>query len=122
MVVCVVLGAALRFEGHFLDDDLCTQRAHEFVDGAIVPVADEAVADLRVEDGPPMIKSENARLNGWIYVDIEGRDIGSYVVEAQRIVNEQVKLPAGYSIAWSGQYEYMVRAKERLLLLVPMVC
>jgi len=85
--------------------------------GARIPLAE--VAELRIDPGPGLIKTENARLNGWIYVDIEGRDIGSYVVEAQRVVSEQVRLPAGYSIAWSGQYEYMVRAKERLLLLVP---
>jgi Cu(I)/Ag(I) efflux system membrane protein CusA/SilA len=85
--------------------------------GARIPLAE--VAELRIDPGPGLIKTENARLNGWIYVDIEGRDIGSYVIEAQRVVSEQVRLPAGYSIAWSGQYEYMVRAKERLLLLVP---
>ena len=77
------------------------------------------VANIQIEDGPPAIKSENARLNGWTLVDIEGRDLGSYVEEAQRVVAESVELPAGYSIAWSGQYEYMVRAKERLQVVVP---
>ena len=77
------------------------------------------VATVKVTDGPPMIKSENARLNGWIYVDIEGRDLGSYVTEAQAVVNREVTLPPGYSIAWSGQYEYMQRAQERLALVVP---
>jgi Cu(I)/Ag(I) efflux system membrane protein CusA/SilA len=66
-----------------------------------------------------MIKTENARLNGWVYIDIEGRDLGSYVVEAQRIVSEQLELPPGYSISWSGQYEFMVRAKQRLATVVP---
>ena len=79
----------------------------------------QAVADLRVEDGPPMIKSENARLNGWIYVDIAGVDLGSYVDAARKAVSEQVDLPAGYSITWSGQYEYMERAKEHLALVIP---
>jgi Cu(I)/Ag(I) efflux system membrane protein CusA/SilA len=79
----------------------------------------QAVADLRVEDGPPMIKSENARVNGWIYVDIAGVDLGTYVTEARRTVAEQVDLPAGYSITWSGQYEYMERAKEHLAIVVP---
>jgi Cu(I)/Ag(I) efflux system membrane protein CusA/SilA len=79
----------------------------------------QAVADLRVEDGPPMIKSENARVNGWIYVDIAGVDLGTYVTEARRTVTEQVDLPAGYSITWSGQYEYMERAKEHLAIVVP---
>jgi len=78
------------------------------------------VADIQVADGPPAIKSENARLNGWTLVDIDGRDLGSYVAEAQKVVAEQVDLPPGYSIAWSGQYEYMVRAKERLSVVVPL--
>ena len=77
------------------------------------------VADIKVEDGPAVIKSENARPNGWTFVDIEDRDLGSYVAEAQQVVAEKVKLPPGYSIAWSGQYEYMVRAKERLSAVVP---
>lgn len=78
------------------------------------------VADIKVEDGPPGIKSENARLNGWSFIDIEGVDVGSYVVEAQRIVSEKIVLPAGYSISWSGQYEYMLRAKEKLTYVVPL--
>lgn len=79
-----------------------------------------AVANIVVEDGPPGIKSENARLNGWSFIDIEGVDIGTYVEQAQRIVAEQLVLPAGYSIAWSGQYEYMQRAKEKLTYVVPL--
>ena len=85
--------------------------------GARIALAD--VADIAVVDGPPVIKSENARLNGWTYVDISGRDIGSYVADAQRVVAESVDLPTGYSLAWSGQYEYMVRAKERLMVVGP---
>ncbi len=85
--------------------------------GAHIPLAD--VADVRIESGPGMIKTENARLNGWVYIDIDARDLGSYVIEAQRIVAAQVKLPTGYSITWSGQYEYMLRAKERLSAVVP---
>ncbi len=86
--------------------------------GARIALAD--VADVSVTDGPPMIKSENARLNAWTYVDITDRDLGSYVAEAQRVVAEQVDLPAGYSLAWSGQYEYMVRSKERLSVVGPL--
>ncbi|MDH5446206.1 MAG: efflux RND transporter permease subunit [Gammaproteobacteria bacterium] len=86
--------------------------------GARIPLSE--VADVRAEMGPAMIKSENARPNGWTFVDIEGRDLGSYVEEAQRVVSEQVELPPGYSISWSGQYEYMVRAKERLSVVVPL--
>jgi len=85
--------------------------------GQQIPLS--AVADIRVEDGPPMIKSENARLNGWIFVDIEGVDLGTYVAEARQAVSDQVELPAGYSLNWSGQYEYMERAKERLAIVVP---
>jgi Cu(I)/Ag(I) efflux system membrane protein CusA/SilA len=85
--------------------------------GARIALAD--VADVKVVDGPPVIKSENARLNGWSYVDITGRDLGSYVAEAQSVVADFVDLPAGYSLAWSGQYEYMVRAKERLSIVGP---
>ena len=85
--------------------------------GARIALAD--VADVRVVEGPPVIKSEDARLNGWTYVDIDGRDIGSYVAEARQVVADSVTLPAGYSLAWSGQYEYMVRAKERLSVVGP---
>jgi len=85
--------------------------------GARIALAD--VADVRVTDGPPIIKSENARLNGWTYVDIASRDLGSYVAAAQRIVADSIELPAGYSLAWSGQYEYMVRARERLAIVGP---
>ena len=77
------------------------------------------VASIEIVDGPPMIKSENARPNGWIYVDIRGRDLGSYVAAAQQAVLEQVRLPPGYSVAWSGQFEYLERASKRLLLVVP---
>lgn len=86
--------------------------------GARIALAD--VADVKVTDGPPVIKSENARLNGWTYIDITGRDLGSYVAEAQQVVAEQLELPAGYSLVWSGQYEYMVRAKERLSVVGPL--
>jgi len=85
--------------------------------GAQVPLAQ--VAEVVIVDGPPMLKSENARLNGWTFVDIRGRDLGSWIDEAQRVVRDQIELPAGYSITWSGQYEYMQRAKERLTQVVP---
>ncbi len=85
--------------------------------GARIPLAE--VADIRINNGPGMIKTENARLNGWIYIDIEGRDLGSYVQDAQQTVADKIKLPPGYSISWSGQYEFMVRAVERLTTVVP---
>jgi Cu(I)/Ag(I) efflux system membrane protein CusA/SilA len=86
--------------------------------GAHITLGD--VAEIRFTDGPGMIKSENARLNGWTYVDIADRDLGSYVAAAKQRVNSELNLPAGYSISWSGQYEFMERAKERLLLVGPL--
>ncbi len=85
--------------------------------GARIPLAE--VADIRIDHGPGLIKTENARLNGWIYIDIEARDLGSYVQQAQQLVADKINLPAGYSISWSGQYEFMVRAVERLTTVVP---
>jgi Cu(I)/Ag(I) efflux system membrane protein CusA/SilA len=87
--------------------------------GAQIPLS--AVAALGISDGPPMIRSENARLTGWIYVDLRDRDLGSVVTDAQRAVREKVKLPAGVSLAWSGQFEYLERARARLALVVPFV-
>ena len=78
------------------------------------------VADIVIENGPPGIKSENARLNGWAYIDIEDVDIGSYVEIAQKVVSDKLVLPAGYSITWAGQYEYMERAKAKLTYVVPL--
>jgi Cu(I)/Ag(I) efflux system membrane protein CusA/SilA len=80
-----------------------------------------AVAVLEIADGPPMLRSENARLTGWIYVDIRGRDLGSVVADAQQAVAAQVKLGPGTSLSWSGQFEYLERAKARLGLVVPFV-
>jgi len=79
------------------------------------------VADISIKDGPALIKTEDARLNGWVYVDIKGRDLGTYVKEAQAAVAEQVDLPPGYSISWSGQYQYLLRAVERLQYIVPLM-
>jgi Cu(I)/Ag(I) efflux system membrane protein CusA/SilA len=85
--------------------------------GAEIPLG--RIADIRINEGPAIIRSENARLNGWIYVDIAGRDISSYVEEAREVVADNVDLPAGYTIVWSGQYEYMQRAKERFTYVGP---
>jgi copper/silver efflux system protein len=82
-------------------------------------IALSEVADVRVVDGPDMIRSENARLSGWTYIDIRDRDIGSYVADAKRAVHEKVKLPPGYSLHWTGQFEYMQRAVERLEVVIP---
>ena len=86
--------------------------------GQRIALAD--VADIYVEDGPPAIKSENARPNGWTFVDIEGVDVGTYVQRAMDVVAEELELPTGYSVTWSGQYEYMLRAKEKLSYVVPL--
>ena len=85
--------------------------------GARVALGD--VATVEVTDGAPVIKSENARPTGWLFIDIAGRDLGSYVAEAQQIVREQVDLPPNYSLEWSGQYEYLVRAQQRLMIMGP---
>ena len=77
------------------------------------------VADLRITDGPPMLRSENARLAGFVYVDIRGRDLRGAVLDMQKAVNDRVTLPAGYSVAWSGQFEFLERATARLQLVVP---
>ncbi len=78
------------------------------------------VANVFIENGPSGIKSENARLNGWVYIDIDGVDIGSYVESARAVLDERLILPSGYSISWAGQYEYMQRAKEKLTYVVPL--
>ncbi len=78
------------------------------------------LSKIVIEKGPPGIKSENSRPNAWIYVDIKGIDVGTYVKMAQQAVSENVDIPAGYSLGWSGQYEYMMRAQERLKVVVPM--
>ncbi|RMH62036.1 MAG: efflux RND transporter permease subunit [Bacteroidetes bacterium] len=86
--------------------------------GAQIPLGQ--LATFRLVDGPPMIKSENARPNAWVFVDLApGVDVGTYVQRARQVVAEQVDLPAGYSLRWSGQYEYMERANRRLQVLVP---
>jgi Cu(I)/Ag(I) efflux system membrane protein CusA/SilA len=85
--------------------------------GATVLLQD--VARLTLADGPPMLRSENARLSGWVYVDVRGRDLRSVVRDMQAAVAQQVALPAGYAVSWSGQFEYLERAAERLKLVVP---
>jgi Cu(I)/Ag(I) efflux system membrane protein CusA/SilA len=77
------------------------------------------VAAVRINDGPPMLKSENARLSGWVYVDIRGRALSDIVRDMQTAVEREVKLPPGYSVSWSGQFEYLERATSRLKMVVP---
>jgi len=78
------------------------------------------VATVSIMDGPAAIRSENARLNGWVYVDIRGRDLGSFVAEARQAVADKIQLPGGYTVTWAGQFEYLQRAAERLKLVVPL--
>ena len=85
--------------------------------GAQVPLS--ALAKIRITDGPPMLKSENARLSGWVYIDVRGRDLQSVVDDLKRAVAEKVKLTPGYSIAWSGQFEYLERAAKRMKVVIP---
>lgn len=85
--------------------------------GAHIPLGE--VADISFVEGPPMIRSENARLTGWVFVDISGRDLGGYVSEAREIVAGSVQLPPGYAISWSGQYEQLAAAKDRLNIAIP---
>ncbi len=85
--------------------------------GAQIPI--EQVADITLTTGPTVIRTEQAQLLGYVYVDVADRDIGGYVEDAKRVVGEMVKLPEGYHLEWSGQYEYMVRAKERLAIVIP---
>jgi Cu(I)/Ag(I) efflux system membrane protein CusA/SilA len=86
--------------------------------GQRIALAD--VAKIYIEDGPPGIKSENARINGWTYIDIKDIDVGSYVENATQLLSKELNLPAGYSFTWAGQYEYMQRAKEKLAYVLPL--
>jgi Cu(I)/Ag(I) efflux system membrane protein CusA/SilA len=85
--------------------------------GAQIPLGQ--LATLRVRQGPPSIKTENARPNAWVYVDLRGIDVGSWIDRAQQVVADEIDVPDGYTIFWSGQYEYMERARKRLLVIVP---
>jgi Cu(I)/Ag(I) efflux system membrane protein CusA/SilA len=87
-------------------------------DGMAIPLGQ--VATIQITQGPPSIRTENAQLVDYIYVDMQGRDLGGYVADAQRAVQEQVKFPPGYHIEWSGQFEYLERAKTRLQTVVPL--
>ncbi|MEW8440392.1 MAG: efflux RND transporter permease subunit, partial [Candidatus Thiodiazotropha taylori] len=87
--------------------------------GAQVPLSQ--VARVDVVDGPPLIKTENARLNGWTFIDIKDADLGGYISKGEQLLQEKIQLPAGYAITWTGQYEYMLRAEAKLKQLVPML-
>jgi len=87
--------------------------------GAQIPITQ--LADIEVVKGPDNIKSENSRRTAWVYVDIKGIDVGTYVKNAKKVVEDEVKMPTGYNLVWSGQYEYMLRVQKRLMTIVPLV-
>ncbi len=86
--------------------------------GSHIPLAD--LADIKIVEGPAMVRNENGQLVGYVYVDVGGRDVGSYVEEAKRLIDGKIKLPPGYTLAWSGQYENMARVQDRLKLVIPL--
>jgi Cu(I)/Ag(I) efflux system membrane protein CusA/SilA len=100
-------------------DSLEKLRTLPFVTNKGAQLLLQDVARVNIEEGPPMLRSENARLSGWVYVDVRGRDLRSVVTDMQAAVAKEVKLPAGYSVSWSGQFEYLERATERLKVVVP---
>src|SRR6266478_5461779 len=109
----------LRYARELRDDPEKLRRVLvPIMDGAQVPLGQ--LADIQLTAGPSMIKNEEGQLVGYVTVDMAGRDIGGYVEEAKRVVAEKVKLPQGYTLVWSGQYEYMQRAKERLIYVIPL--
>ena len=100
-------------------DSLQRLRELPFVTARGAQLLLQDVAKIAIADGPPMLRSENARLSGWVYVDVRGRDLRSVVTDMQAAVAKSVVLPAGYAVSWSGQFEYLERATERLKLVVP---
>jgi Cu(I)/Ag(I) efflux system membrane protein CusA/SilA len=113
-------GVTVRYPRELRDDPqaIATQVLVPVMGGAMVPLGQ--VAKIKLLKGPPGIRTENALLSAYIFVDIRDRDIGGYVADAQRAVRERVKFPPGYYATWSGQFEYMERAKERLAVVVPL--
>ncbi|TXI16796.1 MAG: efflux RND transporter permease subunit, partial [Roseateles sp.] len=100
-------------------DSLERLRQLPFVTPVGATVLMQDVARVTLEEGPPMLRSENARLSGWVYVDVRGRDLRSVVLDMQTAVAKQVAMPAGYAVSWSGQFEYLERATQRLKVVVP---
>ena len=100
-------------------DSLERLRTLPFVTGKGATLLLQDVARITVADGPPMLRSENARLSGWVYVDVRGRDLSSVVRDMQAVVAKEVALPGGYALSWSGQFEYLERAAARMKVVVP---
>ena len=112
-------GVIVRYPRELRNDPqaISTQVLVPVMNGAMVPLGQ--VAKVRLTQGPPGIRTENALLSAYIFVDIRDRDIGGYVADAQKAVREQVRFPPGYYVTWSGQFEYLERAKERMKIVVP---
>ena len=109
----------VRYQRHYRSDVNTLRRTLISVPGGLqIPI--EQVADISLTTGPTVIRTEQAQLLGYVYVDVAGRDIGSYVDEAKQVVTRMVKLPERYYLEWSGQYEYMLRAKERPTMMTVM--
>ena len=108
----------VRYAREFRDDiDVLKRVLVPSPSGAHIPMAQ--LADIKMVKGPAMIRNENGLLAGYVYVDMAGRDIGGYVKEAKKLVQSKIQVPTGYSLVWSGQYENMIRVKERLKVVVP---
>jgi Cu(I)/Ag(I) efflux system membrane protein CusA/SilA len=109
----------IRYQRDYRDDIQSLQRVLvPLPDGTHIPISQ--VAQIHIRKGPPGIKSENARRTAWVYVDLRGSDIGGYVETAKKVIAEKIQLPEGYNIIWSGQYEYMEKAKATLLVVIPL--
>ncbi len=109
----------LRYERDFRNNIPAIERVLvPLPKGGHIPLSQ--LGKIVIKKGPPVIKSENARPNSWVYIDIENTDVGTYVKNAQKIVSKKIHLPAGYSLIWSGQYEYMQRAAKTLSLVIPL--
>jgi Cu(I)/Ag(I) efflux system membrane protein CusA/SilA len=108
----------VRYAREFRDDlDKLKRVLVPTMSWAQIPL--EQLADIHLSLGPAMIRDENGMLSGYVYIDIAGRDVGSYITEARKIVRQNIQLPTGYSLAWSGQYENMLRVRERLKIVIP---
>ena len=108
----------LRYQRDYRENIDALKRVLVNTQSGLVPL--EELGEIEIVKGPPMIKSENARPNTWVYIDLENIDVGTYVDNAKKIISEKINLPAGYSLKWSGQYEYMERASKHLSLIIPL--
>jgi len=108
----------VRYLSDFRSDPETLGRALVAAGNEQIPLSQ--IADIHPAEGPAMLRDENGMLDGYVYIDVTGRDLGSYVQEARKLIREQLKLPAGYSIVWSGQFEAMQRVRDRLMTVVPL--